>query len=91
MPSTVGVAMTTSTVATVSVMSDPRITSVAPWLRQPRISQAAMSNATLRIWPTRHPGRIPRSPGEVSKMLHTLRWVTVTPFGVPVVPDVNST
>ena len=36
---------------------------VPPWARQPRISQAAMSKATLSSWATRRPGRYPRSPG----------------------------
>ena len=40
-----------------------------------------MSKATLSSWATRRPGRIPRSPGVVSRMLATLPWVTVTPFG----------
>ncbi len=88
---TVGVAITTSAVRAVSAMSLPRITSVPPWARQPRISQAAMSKAMLRSWATRSPGRMPRPPGSVSRRLETLRWVTFTPLGLPVVPEVNRT
>lgn len=89
--STVGVAISTVAVRAAAAMSLPRMTRVAPCARQPRISQAAMSMATLRSWATRSPGPMPRAPGWVRRMLATLRWVTFTPLGRPVVPEVNRT
>ena len=65
------------------------MTNVAPFASAPRVSQAAISKAIDKICPTRSPGRIPKSPGAVSKMLQRFLWVTWTPLGVPVVPEVN--
>jgi hypothetical protein len=46
-----------------------------------------MSNEML-VTASQHPGPVPRQRSMPAKKLATLRWETITPFGVPVEPEV---
>ena len=62
-----GVAMTISIVfmrAIHSFLVLPRMQRVHPLYKEPRISQAPMSKAIFRSWPTRMPGHMPTLPGD---------------------------
>jgi hypothetical protein len=64
------------------------MTSVAPVRRLMQISHMEASNVSRASWSTRHPGPTSRVLICVDTRLSSPLWLTTTPFGKPVDPEV---
>ncbi|GAA3053092.1 hypothetical protein GCM10020000_38480 [Streptomyces olivoverticillatus] len=71
-----------------TALSRSGITSAAPAERAPKTSHTDRSKLKALMAKNRSAGLMPKRSRQSATTLATLRWVTMTPLGSPVVPEV---